>query len=126
MSLAQDEEFITMREDVIDILSKIYDKSSVDAMLLGNYFKNTYKENKRLADVIYLWFRDLLMAKTTDDERYIIQKDKKEIIFASAEKETVEGLIKKIEAVKKMVVAIKRNASFQLAMEVMFMNIKEN
>jgi len=126
LSLARDEEFIAMREDVINILSGIYDKNTVEVMMLGNYFKNTYKENKRLIDVFYLWFRDLLAAKTTDDEKYIIQKDKKELIFKSAEKETVEGLVKKTEAVKKTAFNIKRNASFQTAMEVMLMNIKES
>ncbi len=126
LSLARDEEFIAMRDDVIDILSGIYDKNTVEVMLLGNYFKNTYKENKRLIDVFYLWFRDLLAAKTTGDESYIIQKDKKELIFKSAENETVEGLVKKAEIVKNTAFNIKRNASFQTAMEVMLMNIKEN
>ena len=126
LSLVEDEEFIAMREDVINILSGIYDKNNVEVMLLGNYFKNTYKENKHLIDIFYLWFRDLLAAKTTNDENYIIQKDKKDIIFEAAEKETVNGLIKKMEAVKNTASNIKRNASFQTVMEVMLMNIKEN
>ena len=126
LSLARDEQFIAMRDDVINILSGIYDKNTAEVMMLGNYFKNTYKENKRLIDVFYLWFRDVLAAKTTGDEKYIIQKDKKELIFDSAEKETVDGLIKKTETVKNTAFNIKRNASFQTAMEVMLMNIKEN
>ena len=126
ISLSRDEQFIAMRDDVINILSGIYDKNTAEVMMLGNYFKNTYKENKRLIDVFYLWFRDVLAAKTTGDEKYIIQKDKKELIFDSAEKETVDGLIKKTETVKNTAFNIKRNASFQTAMEVMLMNIKEN
>ncbi len=97
IALAEDDDFIAMRDDVINILSALYEKNSVDVMLLGNYFKNTYKENKRLTDVIYMWFRDLLAAKTTKDEKYIIQKDKKELIFEAAEKETVESIVKKAE-----------------------------
>jgi len=124
--LSQDEEFIAMREDVIDILGNIYDKNSVDAMLLANHFKKSYKDNKRLMDVVYLWFRDLLMAKVTGDEKYIIQKDKKDMIFDAADKETIEGLVKKTDMVKNTALNIKRNASFQTAMEVMLMNIKEN
>lgn len=124
--LAEDEDFIAMREDVINILSTLYDKGSADAMLYGEYFKKTYKDDKRLIDTIYMWFRDVLAAKTTNDEKYIIQKDKKDLIFASAAKESVESLVKKAEAAKKALIQIKRNANFQLALEVMLMNIKEN
>lgn len=125
ISLAEDEDFIAMRDDVISILCGLYDKNPVEVMMLGEYFKKTYKDDKRLLDIIYLWFRDLLAAKTTE-EKYIIQKDKTELILDAAEKETTESLIKKADAVRNASINIKRNANFQLAMEVMLMNIKEN
>lgn len=124
--LAEDEDFIAMREDVIGILSTLYDKGSAEAVLYGEYFKKTYKDDKRLIDTVYMWYRDVLAAKTTKDEKYIIQKDKKDLIFSSAAKESVEDIVKKAEAAKKALIEIKRNANFQLALEVMLMNIKEN
>ncbi len=126
LSLVEDEEFIAMREDVLTILSTICDRNAADVFMLGDYFKKTYKDDKRLTDIIYMWYRDLLAAKTTGDEKYIIQKDKKELIFDSAEKETVESLVKKAEIVKNTAINVKRNVNFQLLMEVMLMNIKEN
>lgn len=126
IELAENEDFTAMRDDIISLLSGIYDKDSTDVMLLGEYFNNTYKNDDRVTDIASLWFRDLLAAKVTGDEKYIIQKDKIDMIFNAAERETAESIIKKAQAVKKTAVEIRMNANFRLAMEVMLMNIKEN
>ena len=126
LELAENEDFIAMRDDITAILSGIYDKENIDVMLLGEYFNNTYKGDRRITDIAALWFRDLLTAKVTGDEKYIIQKDKKDMLFEAAERETAESIIKKSQAVKKTAEWLRINANFRLAMEVMLMNIKEN
>ena len=72
-----------------------------------------------------LWYRDLLMAKSLKEEQYLIQKDKKDAIFRSAN-EPAEVLAKKAQAVRTARMRLSQNANFRLTMEVMLMDLKEN
>ena len=71
-----------------------------------------------------LWYRDLLAAKSLREERYLIQKDKKDEIFRSA-KVPAELLAKKAEAVRTARMRLAQNANFRLTLEVMLMELKE-
>ena len=84
-----------------------------------------YKNDLRFLDIMELWYRDLLTAKSLREERYLIQKDKKDAIFRGAN-EPAEKLAKKAEAVRKARIRLSQNANFRLTLEVMLMDLKEN
>ena len=65
------------------------------------------------------------MAKSLRDEGFLIQKDKKEMIFSAA-KEPTEILAIKAAAVVKAKERLKQNGNFRLTLEVMLMELKEN
>jgi DNA polymerase-3 subunit delta' len=84
-----------------------------------------YKNDLRFLDIMELWYRDLLMAKSLREDRYLIQKDKKDAIFRGA-KESAEVLAKKAGAVRTARIRLSQNANFRLTLEVMLMDLKEN
>ncbi len=123
LELMEDEAFRSMRQDILEKLEALPSMSEGEAYLLAKDWE-VYKNDLRFLDIMELWYRDLLAAKSLRNERYLIQKDKKEAIFRSA-KEPAEMLAKKAAAVRKARQRLAQNANFRLTLEVMLMECKE-
>ena len=67
--------------------------SEGEAYLLAKDLEG-YKNDLRFLDIMELWYRDLLTAKSLREEGYLIQRDKKDAIFRAA-KEPAALLAKK-------------------------------
>ena len=94
------------------------------AMLMIPESKHAWQEIGRFLDIMELWYRDLLTAKSLREEGYLIQRDKKDAIFRAA-KEPAALLAKKAAAVRTARMRLAQNANFRLTMEVMLMDLKE-
>lgn len=124
LELIEDETFGQMRENILKQMSQLSSMKLADVLLLAKEWE-IYKNDYRFLDIIDLWYRDLLVAKSLRDEGFLIQKDKKEMIFSAA-KEPTEILAKKAAAVIKAKERLKQNGNFRLTLEVMLMELKEN
>lgn len=124
LELIEDETFRQMREDLLRQMSGLSAMSLSEALLLAKEWE-IYKKDSRFLDIIGLWYRDLLAAKSLREEHFIIQKDKKEMIFSAAS-EPPEILAKKAGAVTKAKERLMQNGNFRLTLEVMLMELKEN
>lgn len=123
LELVEDEGFREMRQDILDKLEALPSMSEGDAYLLAKDFE-VYKNDLRFLDIMELWYRDLLTAKSLREEGYLIQRDKKDAIFR-ATKEPAALLAKKAAAVRTARMRLAQNANFRLTMEVMLMDLKE-
>lgn len=123
LELVEDEGFREMRQDILGKLEALPSMSEGDAYLLAKEFE-VYKNDLRFLDIMELWYRDLLMAKSLREEGYLIQRDKKDAIFRAA-KEPAALLAKKAAAVRTARMRLAQNANFRLTMEVMLMDLKE-
>ena len=123
LELVEDEGFREMRQDILGKLEALPSMSEGDAYLLAKDLEG-YKNDLRLLDIMELWYRDLLTAKSLREEGYLIQRDKKDAIFRAA-KEPAALLAKKAAAVRTARMRLAQNANFRLAMEVMLMDLKE-
>jgi DNA polymerase-3 subunit delta' len=124
LELMEDDAFREMRQDILGKLEALPSMNEGEAYLMAKELE-AYKSDLRFLDIMELWYRDLLTAKSLREERYLIQKDKKEAIFRGAN-EPAEKLAKKAEAVRKARIRLSQNANFRLTMEVMLMDLKEN
>ena len=124
LELKEDEAFREMRQDILSKLEALPSMQEGEAYLMAKELE-AYKSDLRFLDIMELWYRDLLMAKSLREERYLIQKDKKDAIFRGAN-EPAEKLAKKAEAVREARKRLSQNANFRLTMEVMLMDLKEN
>ena len=123
LELVEDEGFREMRQDILGKLEVLPSMSEGDAYLLAKDLEG-YKNDLRFLDIMELWYRDLLTAKSLREEGYIIQRDKKDAIFRAA-KEPAALLAKKAAAVRTARMRLAQNANFRLTMEVMLMDLKE-
>lgn len=123
LELVEDEDFREMRQDILGKLEALPSMSEGDAYLLAKDFE-VYKNDLRFLDIMELWYRDLLTAKSLREEGYLIQRDKKDAIFRAA-KEPAALLAKKAAAVRTARMRLAQNANFRLTMEVMLMDLKE-
>ena len=124
LELVEDEAFREMRQDILGKLEALPSMQEGEAYLLAKELE-VYKNDLRFLDIMELWYRDLLTAKSLREERYLIQKDKKDAIFRGA-KEPAETLAKKAGAVRTARMRLAQNANFRLTLEVMLMDLKEN
>ena len=123
LELVEDEGFREMRQDILGKLEALPSMSEGDAYLLAKDLEG-YKNDLRFLDIMELWYRDLLTAKSLWEEGYLIQRDKKDAIFRAA-KEPAALLAKKAAAVRTARMRLAQNANFRLTMEVMLMDLKE-
>lgn len=123
LELVEDEGFREMRQDILGKLEALPSMSEGDAYLLAKDFE-VYKNDLRFLDIMELWYRDLLTAKSLREEGYLIQRDKKDAIFRAA-KEPAALLAKKAAAVRTARMRLAQNANFRLTVEVMLMDLKE-
>jgi DNA polymerase-3 subunit delta' len=124
LELQEDEAFREMRQDILGRLEALPSMNEGEAYLMAKELE-VYKNDLRFLDIMELWYRDLLTAKSLREERYLIQKDKKEAIFRGAN-EPAEKLAKKAQAVRTARMRLSQNANFRLTLEVMLMDLKEN
>ena len=124
LELQEDEAFREMRQDILGRLEALPSMNEGEAYLMAKELE-VYKNDLRFLDIMELWYRDLLTAKSLREDRYLIQKDKKDAIFRGA-KESAEVLAKKAEAVRTARIRLSQNANFRLTLEVMLMDLKEN
>lgn len=123
LELVEDEGFREMRQDILGKLEALPSMSEGEAYLLAKDLDG-YKNDLRFLDIMELWYRDLLTAKSLREEGYLIQRDKKDAIFRAA-KEPAALLAKKAAAVRTARMRLAQNANFRLTMEVMLMDLKE-
>lgn len=123
LALTEDESFRKMREDILDMLKALPSMTEADAYLLAKDLEG-YKNDLRFLDIMELWYRDLLAAKSLRQEKYLIQKDRKDDIFHGAT-EPAAVLAKKANAVAEARKRLALNGNFRLTMEVMLMECKE-
>ena len=124
LELMEDEAFREMRQDILGKLEALPSMNEGEAYLMAKELE-AYKSDLRFLDIMELWYRDLLTAKSLREERYLIQKDKKDAIFRGAN-EPAEKLAKKAAAVREARKRLSQNANFRLTLEVMLMDLKEN
>jgi len=73
-----------------------------------------------------MWFRDVLIFKSTNDANLLIFKDELTRIKKQAEKSSYEGLEDIVDAMDKAKLRLKANVNFDLTLELMFLTMKDN
>lgn len=124
IKLSEDQGFRQMREDITEKIYTIYDTDLIKVMLWSKDIEK-YKENIfDCLDIIYLWFRDVFVAKKLNSTNHVIQKDKEDKIISQAKIIEFKQLENSLKAVWEAKRQLEQNGNFQLTMEIMFMNIK--
>jgi len=125
LRLSDSSEFESLREKTIKHANEIYDKDLYDIFGLYKFFEENKEDTETILNIMELFYRDLLIYKKTGNTNMLINYDKKVMIVKSAKRYTVQKLVNDLEAIASTKDNIRKNANFQLSIEVMLMKLRE-
>lgn len=126
IEFAKSEDFKNLKEEAVNMAKNV---SSYDvADILNEVHKITgYKlQINDYIDILEIWFRDVLLFKATKDPNSLIFKEEVNAIRKQASKSSYEGVENILDALEKAKTRLKANVNFDLAIQLMLYNIKEN
>ncbi len=123
--LASSSLFTDLRDRLLSCLRKISERNILEISQETQELMAIAEEKTVLLDMMTVWFRDVLLYKTTKNNRFLIFKDSEADIKREAKRISESGLAAIFEAIKQAKQRIKSNVSPQLTMEVLFDTIRK-
>ncbi|MEQ2679549.1 DNA polymerase III subunit delta' [Enterocloster citroniae] len=124
--LAESEDFKLMYDEILHMLKHL---KEADISELLDYIHKLREENLDIyscLDFMQMWYRDVLMYKTTKDINLLIFKDEFSTIKSMSTVSGYEGLERILEAIDKARIRLDANVNTELVMELMLLTMKEN
>lgn len=125
LDLIETEEFIGLREKTFELVNRIKNSGLADIFSTFSFFEDNRDDYNVILDMMAMFYRDMLVAGETENEKILINSDKRDIIFNNARKYSPQQLVADIEQIEAARRAIKQNANFQLAVEQMLIKLRE-
>ena len=121
---ATSEEFSRMTEKALKILKYV---NTMEVYELSDEIKALSDEKQNISDyldIFQFWFRDVLI-KATQEVDNLVFKQEINYIKEQASQRSYENLEKILEALEKTKVRLRANVNFELALELLFLTIRE-
>lgn len=122
---ATSEEFSKMTQNALKILKYA---NNMEVYELTDAIKEISAEKHNIneyLDIFQFWFRDVLMFKATKEIDNLVFKQEINYIKEQASERSYENLEKILEALEKTKVRLHANVNFDLALELLFLTIRE-
>lgn len=126
IELSKSQDFAEMLDEVIQLLKYIKDMQAyevVAAVKRASDYKFRFTD---YIDLMILWFRDVLVYKASQNVNELIFKDEIQTIKEHAAKSSYNGIEQILEAMDKAKLRLKANVNFDVAIEMMFLKIRDN
>lgn len=122
---ATSEEFSQMTQNALKILKYA---NKMEVYELADEIRNLASDKQNIndyLDIFQFWFRDVLMFKATREIDNLVFKQEINFIKEQASLRSYENLEKILEALDKTKVRLRANVNFELALELLFLTIRE-
>ncbi len=122
---ATSEEFSRMSQNALKLLKYA---NTMEVYELAQEIKKLSEEKHNIndyLDIFQFWFRDVLMFKATREIDNLVFKQEINYIKEQASQRSYENLEKILEAITKTKVRLRANVNFELALELLFLTIRE-
>ncbi len=139
LELSSNERFEKLKNETIDLVARINNLNTAEIMdrihVLLEPAEDDAKSSKKgvdmgqyedFMDILYFLFRDFLVFKSTQSDTHLIFTDKVSYISSVTRKCSYEGLNCILETMDTAKKRISSNVNMDLALELMFLSIKEN
>lgn len=124
--LAGSEDFKLMYGELLHMLKHLKEADISELLEYIHKFKEDGLDINGCLDFMQMWYRDVLMYKTTKDMTLLIFKDEYSSIRSMGTVSGYDGLERILEAIDKARVRLKANVNMELVMELMLLTMKEN
>jgi len=115
--------YLERRRDLIRSLIALSSGSIFPLMDLAQELANDKEQLPEILEIFQAFFRDLLLLLHGRPEEDLVNLDIREVLHSQLRRESVRGVIRKLEALDEGRMLLSRNVNRQLAMEVMLMRI---
>ena len=122
---AESEDFARITENALKILKYA---GKLGAFELAEALKNMVSDKQSIDDyleIFQFWFRDVLMFKATQEIDNLVFKQEINYIKEQASEKSYETIEKILEALEKTKVRLHANVNLELALELLFLTIRE-
>ncbi len=125
-ALAISEDFENVKSEALSLLKYIKDME-LHEIIAAIKKINEYKlEVNDYLDIMAIWYRDVLLFKATNDANHLVFREEIQAIRKAARGSSYEGIESVIEALEKAKNRLNANVNFDLTMELLMLEIKEN
>ena len=125
-ALASSEEFDNVKNEALALLKYVQDME-LQEIIAAIRKINEYKlEIGDYLDIMSIWYRDVLLFKATADANHLVFRDEIQALRKVASRCSYEGIETVIRALDKAKKRLEANVNFELAMELLILDIKEN
>ncbi|MBQ9989936.1 MAG: DNA polymerase III subunit delta' [Lachnospiraceae bacterium] len=124
--LAESEEFEHIKEEAVSLLKYIRDMEIAEIVTAIKKINEYKMDVNSYLDILFIWYRDILLFKATKEPNDLIFKDEIQYIKRTADRSSYEGIETILNALDKAQQRIGANVNFDLAMELLFLTVKEN
>jgi len=124
--LASSEDFENVKNEAVSLLKYIQDMELHEIIAAIKKINDYKLEINDYLDIMAIWYRDVLLFKATRDVNHLVFREEIQTLRSIAQRSSYEGIESVIEALQKAKKRLDANVNFELTMELMMMEIKEN
>lgn len=125
-ALASSEEFDNVKAEALSLLKYIQDMELYEIIAAIKKINDYKLEVNDYLDIMAIWYRDVLLFKATNDSNHLIFREEIQTLRKVAQRSSYEGIECVIQALDKAKNRLNANVNFELTMELLFLEIKEN
>ncbi|MCM1120803.1 MAG: DNA polymerase III subunit delta [bacterium] len=125
-ALASSEDFENVKSEALGLLKYVQDME-ISEIIAAIKKVGEYKlEINDYLDILAIWYRDVLLFKATADVNHLVFREEIQTIRRIAGRSSYEGIENVIRALDKAKKRLDANVNFDLVMELLFLEMKEN
>lgn len=125
-ALASSEDFENVKAEALSLLKYIQDMELYEIIAAIKKISEYKLEVNDYLDIMAIWYRDVLLFKATNDMNHLVFREEMQALRKVATRSSYEGIEKVIQALEKAKNRLNANVNFDLTMELLFLEIKEN
>lgn len=124
--LASSEDFDNVKAEALSLLKYIHDMELQEIVAAIKKITEYKLEINDYLDICAIWYRDVLLFKATNDVNHLVFREEIQSLRKVADRSSYEGIEKVIVALDKAKNRLNANVNFDLTMELLMLEIKEN
>ncbi len=125
-ALASSEDFENVKNEALSLLKYIRDMELYEIVAAIKKINDYKLDVNDYLDIMAIWYRDILLFKATKDANLLVFREELQAIRKVAGRSSYEGIESVIKALEKAKSRLNANVNFDLTMELLLLEIKEN
>ena len=125
-ALAASEDFENVKSEALSLLKYIQDMELHEIVAAIKKISEYKLEINDYLDIMAIWYRDVLLFKATNDVNHLVFREEIQALRRVAQRSSYEGIECVIQSLEKAKNRLNANVNFDLTMELLLLDIKEN